>query len=89
MKKETASESIKTRKVREKLAKKMAAENEQLTPEALKDTVQKIHQWIADNAKERIVVKTKGIRLFNQNEDAAAVSKRVEKLRIDMMARFG
>lgn len=82
-----APESLKTRRVREKILKQWKAEKEQFTPKALKETVDKIYKWIADNAKYRTQVE-KSIRLFNQNENAAAISKKVqhfaEKLKKDM-----
>jgi hypothetical protein len=90
--KEIAPESSKTRRAREKLLAQWTAEKECFTPEALEKTVDKIHQWIADNAKNRIPIKKKGIQLFNQNEEAAAISKKVEqfaeKLKFDMQ-HFG
>lgn len=83
-----APESAKTKRAREKLMKQWEAEKIQITPKALKSTVEKIHKWIADNAKHRVQIKEKSIRLFNQNKEAALVSKKVqiiaEKLREDM-----
>lgn len=87
-----APESSKTKKAREKLLKQWNAEKEQFTPKALEETVDKIHKWIADNAKHRVPIKEKSIRLFNQNKDAAAISKKVEqiaeKLKVDMLQIF-
>jgi len=83
-----APESVKTKRAREKLVKQWDAEKELITPKALKETVDKIHKWIADNAKHRIQIKEKSIRLFNQNKDAAEISKKVqifaERLKLDM-----
>ena len=83
-----APESPKTKRAREKLVKQWEAEKELITPRALEETVGKIHKWIADNAKYRIQIKEKSIRLFNQNKDAALISKKVqmfaEKLKVDM-----
>ncbi len=83
-----APESSKTKRAREKLVKQWEAEKELITPRALEETVDKIHQWIAVNAKDRISIKEKSIKLFNQNKDAARVSKKVqlfaEKLKLDM-----
>ncbi len=84
-----ALESIKTKRAREKLLKQLEIEKKQFTPKALEETVDKIHKWIADNAKHRIQIKEKtSIRLFNQNKDAATISKRVEgfarRLKLDM-----
>jgi hypothetical protein len=83
-----APESPKTKRAREKLIKQWEAEKELITPKALEETVSKIHKWIADNAKSRIQIKEKSIKLFNQNKDAALISKKVqtfaEKLKLDM-----
>ena len=87
--KRVAPESIKTKRAREKLLKQWETEKQHFTPKALEETVKKIHKWIADNAKYRIQIKEKtSIKLFNQNKDAAAISKKVEsfakKLKADM-----
>ncbi len=87
-----APESLKTRRAREKLMRQWESEKEQINPVALKETVDKIHKWIADNAKHRVAIEEKSIRLFNQNENAAAISKKVqlfaEKLKVDMQQFF-
>ncbi len=87
-----APESLKTRRAREKLLKQWNEEREQFTQKALEETIDKIHKWIADNAKHRIPIKGKGIKLFNQNEEAAAISSKVqqfaEKLKVDMQQIF-
>ncbi len=87
-----APESLKTRRAREKLLKRWEAEKGLFTREALEETVGKIHKWIADNAKHRIQIKEKSIKLFNQNQNAALISKKVqqfaEKLQEDML-HFG
>lgn len=84
-----APESIKTKRAREKLLKQWKSQNEHITPKAIEETVDKIHKWIADNSKHRIQIKEKtSIKLFNQNKDAAEISKKVqgfaEKLKEDM-----
>ncbi|MBU6383731.1 MAG: hypothetical protein KGR16_05390 [Verrucomicrobia bacterium] len=73
-----APESAKTKKAREKLMKQLETEKILFTPKALKSTVEKIHKWIGDNSTNRVKVENKGIRLFNQNKDAARVSKKVQ-----------
>lgn len=87
-----APESLKTRRAREKILKAWEAEKEQITPKAIKKTVDKIHKWIADNAKHRIQIKEKNIKLFSYNEGSAKSSKKVEqfaeKLKADMQ-QFG
>ncbi len=75
-----APESPKTKRAREKLIKQWEAEKIQITPMAIKSTLDKIHQWIADNAKDRVSIKEKSIKLFNQNMDAARVSKKVQMI---------
>lgn len=88
-----APESKKTRRARKKLLEQWEAEKQQITPKAIEETIDKIHKWIADNAKNRIQIKKeKSIKLFNQNKDAAEISKKVQiiadKLKVDM-AQFG
>ncbi len=82
-----APESLKTRRAREKLLRQWEEEKLQITPKAIAETVDKIHKWIADNAKHRVPIKEK-IELFNQNKDAAVLSRKVqqfaEKLKVDM-----
>lgn len=78
--KQIAPESSKTKQAREKLVKQWELEKVQITPKALKNTVDKIHKWIADNAKHRTPIKEKSIQLFNQNQDAAKVSKKVQQI---------
>jgi hypothetical protein len=73
-----APESQKTKRAREKLVKQWNEEKELINPKALEKTVEKIHQWIADNAKYRIPIKEKSIKLFNQNKEAARISKKVQ-----------
>lgn len=83
-----APESPKTKRAREKLVKQWEAEKELITPKALEETIDKIHKWIADNAKHRTQIKKQSIKLFNQNKDAALISKKVQlfadKLKVDM-----
>lgn len=83
-----APESTKTKRAREKLIKQWKSEKIFFTPKAIKDTVNKMHKWIADNAKHRVAIKEKSIRLFNQNKDAATISKKIQiiadKLKEDM-----
>lgn len=79
-KKTIASESVKTKKIREKLRKKWKVQEKQITSEALAQTVEKIHQWIAANMMHRTVVKDKAISLFDQNQNAVSLSKKIQEL---------
>lgn len=75
-----AQESPKTQRAREKLQARFDAENKRLTPQALAETVSKIHEWIASNAQHRVPLKKEGMRLFAQNAEAVAASHKVQKL---------
>ncbi len=83
-----APESLKTRRAREKLLKQLEEEKQQITPKALAESVDKIHKWIADHAKDRVRIEGKPIGLFNKNQNAAALSgkllKFVQQLSHDM-----
>jgi hypothetical protein len=74
---EIAPESAKTQRAREKLQRAWEEEKAQFTPKALADTADSIRKWIADNQSDRVHVPKTTIRLFNQNQDAAAISKKV------------
>jgi hypothetical protein len=77
--KRIAPESLKTKRAREKLRKQWEAQDRLITKDALADTVDKIHQWIAANATHRVHLKEKDIRLFDQNQNAAALSRKVQQ----------
>lgn len=79
-KKRIAPESIKTKKARDKLRKQWEKQNVLITARALAETIEKIHQWIASNAAHRVVLKNKEIRLFDQNQNAATLSKKVQQI---------
>lgn len=73
-----APESTKTKRAREKLRKQWEAQESQITESALADTIDKIHKWIASNAVNRVRLKEKDIRLFDQNQNAAKLSQKVQ-----------
>lgn len=77
--KRIAPESIKTKKAREKLKKQWEEDDLLITPSALAHTVDKIHKWISANATHRVHLKEKDIRLFDQNQNAAALSRKVQQ----------
>lgn len=76
--KRIAPESIKTKRAREKLRKQWEEQDSLITESALADTVDKIHKWIAANAVNRVTLKEKDIRLFDQNQNTASLSQRVK-----------
>jgi len=80
MAKNFAEESSKTKKAREKLKRKLEAVEKRITTQALKRKTIEIHRWIARHAQERIVLRTKAISLFDENQNAAKLSARVSHL---------
>lgn len=78
--KRIAPESSKTQKTREKLKEQWEQEALLITKSALAATVEKIHHWIALNAGHRVVLKDKEIRLFDQNQNAASLSRKVQEI---------
>jgi hypothetical protein len=87
-KKLIAEESIKTRKVREKLKKKLDAFEKKITPQALEKKTIEIQRWIARHASSRIALKTKSISLFDENQNAAQLSQRVGQLADQIKKEF-
>lgn len=89
-KKQIAEESLKTRKAREKLKKQLEAYDKKITPQALEKKTIEIHRWIARHAQNRVVLKSKSISLFDENQNTADVSYRIssfiEQIGRDAMA---
>jgi hypothetical protein len=79
-KKKIADESPKTKKAREKLKKKLDAADQRMTQQALEKKTIEIHRWIARHARHRVVLRSKNISLFDENQNAAALSSRVASL---------
>lgn len=75
-----AEESEKTKKTREKLRKRLEEIDQGITPQALKRKSSEIHRWIARHASERIALRTKSISLFDENQNAAKLSQKVNSL---------
>lgn len=78
--KRLAPESAKTRKAREKLKRHWIDLEKMITPEALRDTVDEIHRWIARHAHQRVHLKNKNISLFDENQNAVQISQRVKTI---------
>jgi len=83
-----AEESPKTKRAREKLKKQLEDMERRITPQALEKKTIEIHRWIARHAHHRIVLRTKAISLFDENQNTAKLSHRVaslaDQVRIDM-----
>jgi len=78
--KKIALESIKTKKTREKLKEQWEQESLLITKSSLAATIEKIHDWIALNAGHRVVLRDKEIRLFDQNQNAASSSRKIQEV---------
>ena len=85
-----AEESLKTKKAREKLRKRMEMHDEKITKEALEKKSLEIHRWISRHADRRIVLRNKSISLFDENQNAAEISQKIlkiaEKFREDQLS---
>ena len=79
-KKELAKESYKTKKARDKLKERFRVMDEKITKDALERKSIEIHRWISKYADQRITLKDKDISLFDENQNAAAVSQKISKL---------
>lgn len=75
-----AEESSKTQKARKKLKKQLEALDEKITPQAIEKKTIEIHRWIARHAANRVPLPIKGISLFDENQNAAELSRRVKTL---------
>ena len=72
-KNQIAEESPKTRKAREKLKKQLEANDKKITPQALERKSIEIHRWIARHAQNRVILKSKSISLFDENQNANSI----------------
>ena len=73
-------ESVQVCKAREKLKKRLEAVEKKITAQALEKKSVEIHKWISKNASERVVLYTKNISLFDENQNTAKVSQRVNSI---------
>lgn len=80
-KKSAAPMEEKTVKILEKIKKYYEDIEKQITPQALKETSDKIRSWIARHAPDREVLKTKDFSLFNANRQPAQMSDTMSKIR--------
>ena len=79
-KKRPVDESVQIYKAREKLKKRMEALEKKMTAQALEKKSLEIHRWIAKNSSERVVLYSKNISLFDENQNTAKVSQRVSSV---------
>lgn len=78
--KEFAEESKKTQKARKKIQQKIHALNQEITSEHLQKKRIEIHQWIARHSEKRIILNTKALSLFDENQNAAGLSRKIQRI---------
>ena len=78
--KKLAKGSNRTKRARQKPEEKRAKQEAKITDAAIDDTIEKIHKWIAMHSMGRVILKDKEIHLFDQNQNAALLSKKVQKI---------
>lgn len=76
-----ADESRQIAKARKKLQKKLDVMDRQFTDSALKETVERIYDWLDKNATSRIPLTNKKVRLFDGNNHPAAPSSINERFK--------
>jgi hypothetical protein len=74
----SAKESVKTKKIREKLDEHFSLIEKKVTPQALKKTLIEINRWINRHASERIILKSK-ISPFDENRNTAQLSQKTHE----------
>ena len=75
-----AEETAKTKRTREKLQKRLADIEKCVTKQALERKSKEISRWISTHANSRVVLKSKSISLFDENQNSVEISKTVVKL---------
>jgi hypothetical protein len=71
-----AKESYHIVKAREKLKHQMEVKDQLLTQQALDRIRKSMHNWIARHASDRISLKSKEIKLFDENEHPAKIENK-------------
>ncbi|MBM3192409.1 MAG: hypothetical protein FJZ63_07165 [Chlamydiae bacterium] len=80
MEKRLVEESAKTKKIREKLKKRLEHIEQQVTQQELNRKISEIHRWISRHAFQRVSVKVKSFSLFDENQNAAKLSHKIRAL---------
>jgi len=81
---EVAFESDKTKRAREKLRKQLEVADSQITDQAIDQKKAEIERWIERNTKNRSVLKSKAISLFDENQNPAKESSKIEQMSKDL-----
>ncbi|PCI92602.1 hypothetical protein COB11_07005 [Candidatus Aerophobetes bacterium] len=83
-----AEESLKTKKVREKLKRHFEKIDEEITKQALNRKITEIHRWISRHAMQRVTLKSKSISLFDENQNTARISQKVSAFAIKLKGKL-
>jgi len=83
-----AEESLKTKKVRAKLKKHFEKIDKQVTQQELNRKISEIHRWISRHAPHRISVKEKSFSLFDENKNAAQISRKIAAITLQLKHQF-
>lgn len=86
--KKLAEESDKTKKAREKLKRRLMDMEKKVTEQALERKNMEIHRWIARHAPQRVVLRTKNISLFDENQNTAEISQKISKVALQLKKDF-
>jgi len=86
--KQLAEESIKTKKVREKLKKHLDKIEKQVTQQELNRKLSEIHRWISRHALHRVNIKLKSFALFDENQNAAKISQKITSIVFQLKERL-
>ncbi|MBS3904281.1 MAG: hypothetical protein KGZ39_03020 [Simkania sp.] len=78
--KDHAPESAQTQRAREKLRRYFDDLDKKITRQALEKKSVEIHRWIARHAHHRVVLRSKTISLFDENQNTAKQSLRIAKI---------
>lgn len=72
----------KTKRIKARLAKRLAELDKKMTEAALVQTRNKIYAWIARHSAHRIPVQKNSVNLFSGGKSSAPLSKKIENLRL-------
>lgn len=85
-------ESEKTKRAREKLKKRLNSLEQEITQEALKKKIIEIHDRITRHSSSRTILSRKTISLFDNNQNAAKISNKVnsiyQKMKVSNVSLF-
>lgn len=86
--KQYAEMEPKTKRIRDRLAKRLDAQEKKMTQKALQDTKVKIHHWIARHQSERKVIQKETFSLFSGGKSVAEASSKIQAIRQQIEQRF-